>query len=261
MKKEFLTGLLSLVIVLFIAGCVHVQTIYICSDGREVSNPGLCPREADESDDLSDEPDVVVPAPEDQEQEMEGEEEEEIVYEVDISDAAQELFDKSSNVLILYYVYKEPGKIIDEHLYYTSKEKMKITLKTRAIFADDEAYDTIYLDLVNKKAVGYCEDRDRQFCPDRDSPFNLDFEDYFVETPFDWIDKLNKAELTGRSQRIESRNAVEMDIEVKGVAGIMFVDSFFGVPLDITLGEDKFLFKDINVNLEKVTELDHQFDE
>jgi len=73
--------------------------------------------------------------------------------------------------------------------------------------------------------------------------------------------EITKANLTGKSQSIEGRNAIEVMFEVKGEPGVMFVDSYFGVPLEVTFKGKKYEFRDIVINEVKSQDLEHQFGE
>ncbi|MBW2991006.1 hypothetical protein KY348_04855 [Candidatus Woesearchaeota archaeon] len=256
MKKEFFLGVLGLALVLlFINGCLPVTKYYVCADGRQVLDPAKCPviEEEEEQEPEAGEDEVVLIEVEEEEEEIED-------YDIFISDEAQALFDKLDKVMSLQYSYVESPDVLPENTYYTSREKMKINLDSKVRFTEKESYDTVYLDLVKKTSVAYCENRDRGTCPDKDKPFRADFDDYFIETPFDWAAKITKAELTGRSQTLENRNALEVSFEIKGKPGVMFVDSFFGIPLKMTFNDKVYEFRDMatQINLEQ---LDHQFEE
>lgn len=251
MRKEFLLGILCLaVLLLFVTGCVPMPRYYTCPDGSKVLNPDKCiiPEERKEPEII--EKESIFPE--------EGEEEEEVVEGV-ISEEAQALFAKISKVNNIQFSYVESPKILPENTYYTSREKMKIDLESKVRFSKDDSYDTVYLDLITGTGVAYCENRDRGICPDRDKVFEVEFEDYFVETPFDWLGRITSAELTGRSQRIENRNAIEVNFKINGEPGVISIDSFFGVPLKVTFKDKKYEFKDMAINEVKPTELEHQF--
>lgn len=253
MKKELLIGLFGLLVaVLFIVGCIPAA--YVCPDGSRVIKPGDCAPVQEEAEE--EEPVIVEYEPEI----IEEEEAEEEVFVTDISEDVQALFDKIVKVNILKYTYLESPDYTSEHIYYVSNDKMKIKLKNKIKF-EEEYYDAVYLDLIEKTGVAYCENTDRGVCPDKDKAHDVDFEEFIVGTPFDWIPRITKAELTGRSQRLEDRNALEMSFEIKGVSGAMFLDSFFGVPIKITFNDKEYRFKDITINLEKMSELEHQFAE
>jgi len=254
MRKNVLLGMLGLtVVLLFLTSCIPVAKYYVCPDGSRVLNPDKCLPVFEEEEPVVIEPEPV-PVIEEEEPEPEP-------IQPVLSEEAQALFNKFTKVTSLQYSYVESPDILPENIYYTSRDKMKIKLKTRVRFSSEESYDTVYLDLIEETAVGYCENRDRSMCPDRDKPFKVNYNDYFVETPFDWVTKITRAELTGRSQTIENRNAVVVNFEINGEAGVMFVDSFFGVPLEINFMNKKYEFRDIVINEATNEDLEHQFGE
>ncbi len=247
MRKEIYLGIIVLVAALFIASCVPVATTYICADGKKVNDPSLCTPATTKETQEEEEPEPVLP------------EEPKPVIKV-FSEAAQALLSKSSKVSSVQYGYVESPMVLPENIYYVTKDKMKIVLKTKVRFTDKESYDTVYLDLVQKTAVAYCEDRNIQLCPDKDREFtvNVNFEDYYKETPFVWLDSLTKADLTGRSKTFASRNAIEVSFEINGEPGTMFVDSFFSMPLQISFKGKNYEFRDIVMNEVDSEDIEHQ---
>ncbi|MBN2052532.1 hypothetical protein JW756_03440 [Candidatus Woesearchaeota archaeon] len=251
MNKGLIGILCVMLAALIIVGCVPVARYYVCPDGKQVMKPEDCA--------------PVQPEPEEKEVITEPvvEEEEPVApvepVEKEFTEATQNLFNKFDKVTSIKYSYVESPAILPENIYYTSKDLMKIVLKTKVKFSDKESYDTVYLDLIQKKGEAYCENRDRQTCPDRDKPYTIDYNKYFVETPFDWMSKLTWANLTGKSKTIESRNAIELSFEINGEAGTMFVDSYFSTPLYISFEGNTYEFRDISMNELQSTDLTHQF--
>lgn len=248
MKKEFFLGMLVLaVVILFVTSCAPMPRYYVCPDGSKVLNPDDClgvgEEEEEEKDEPGAEPEPVV---------------EEETKEPDvISEEAQALFDSISKVNSVQYNYVESPETMPEHTYYVSRDKMRIDLEERVKLSKTESYDNVYLDLVDETAVAYCEYMDRTICPDRDKAYEVEFEDYYIETPFDWVAKITGAELTGRSQTMENRNAIEVEFEVDGESGTMFVDSFFGIPMKITMGDKSYEFRNLFTQISP-EELEHQ---
>ncbi|HHE36369.1 MAG TPA: hypothetical protein ENL16_00975 [Candidatus Woesearchaeota archaeon] len=254
MRKELLlsTSVLALSL-LFLSGCVPVVEYYVCPDGSKVLDPDECkPVVTEEQEEAG----IIETEPVGEEEEQEQGVEE--PSESAISEEAQALFAKFNKVNSIRYAYVESPRILPENVYYVSREKMKIELKSRVKFSPEESYDTVYLDLINKEGVAYCEERDKSICPDKDKEFDVEFDDYFVETPFDWMAKITKADLTGRSQTVENRNAVEVEFEINNQPGIVYVDSFFSVPLKIIFMNKTYEFRDVVINEAGAEELEHQ---
>jgi len=252
-EQRFLLGVLGLIFVMvFITSCVPIVRYYVCPDGSKVLDSDECkPVRVEEQE----EPEIIGTEPVVGEEEQEAEEPAQHA----ISEEAQALFAKFDKVTGVQYAYVESPRILPENVYYVSREKMKIELKSRVRFSTDESYDTVYLDLVEKTGIGYCENTDRNICPDRDKEFDVRFDDYFIETPFDWMAKIIKAELTGRSQTIENRKAVEVSFEINSEPGVMYVDSFFSVPLKIIFMNKTYEFRDTVINQVDAEDLEHQY--
>jgi len=248
MNREFIGILCVILAALLITSCVPVMQYYVCPDGSKVLKAEECNPVQEQREEGGIEAEPVI---------EELEEPAEPVAPV-FSEAAQKLFDKFDKVTNIKYAYVESPAILPENIYYVSKDMMKIVLKSKVKFSDNESYDTVYLDLAQEKAVAYCENRDRQTCPDRDKPYTADYNKYIVETPFDWMAKLTWANLTGKSKTLESRNAIEVSFEISREPGTMFVDSYFSTPLYISFKGKTYEFKDISMNELQPTEFIHQ---
>jgi len=250
MRREIYMGLIVLVALLFIASCVPVAQYYVCADGRKVNDPSMCTPATGGETQEEEEPGVQPEQPE----------EPKPVIKI-FSEEAQALLSKSSKVSSLQYGYVESPNVLPENIYYVTRDKMRIVLKTKVKFTEKDSYDTVYLGLVQRSAVAYCEDKDYQMCPDKDREFTVKFDDYFEETPFDWLDKLTKADLTGKSKTFASRNAIEVSFEIGGEPGTMFVDSFFSMPLQISFKGKSYEFRDIVMNEVDSEDIEHQFNQ
>jgi len=268
MKKEFLIGIVGIiVVVLFITSCVP-QKVYVCPDGSQVLNANNCRIAKEEEledtpvdeeiEEQEQEQEEVEEIEEVEEEEEEPEPEEQIPVDKDLSEEAQALFDKSAKVNNIRYYFVPTPDFLPEDLYYATREKMRITLETKVRFTQDDSYDTIYLNSVGKTAVAYCEDRDNDVCPDWDKTFDVEYKDYYIDTPFVWIDMIATAELTGRTKRINMRNAVEASFTRNGYPGTMFADSFFGVPMEVTYRGETIEFREMIINQQIDEDFTHQ---
>jgi len=235
-----------------IVGCVPVAKLYVCADGSQVLDPSDCT--AVETEQPGEEAIVI-------ETESIEEELEEIVTEIEevISDAAKEILDKFTKVTTLEFSYVESPAVVPEHFYFASAEKIKVKLKTKYSFSSNEYFDTVYLNLMEKTAVAYCENNNRAVCPDSDKEFDVDFNEFVIETPFDWMKKVKSVELTGKEVFLQRKTTKEMSFDIDGQEGTMLVDAFFGLPLKITFGGKNYEFRDVTVNGPKAEDLEHQF--
>ena len=64
--------------------------------------------------------------------------------------------------------------------------------------------------------------------------------------------------VTGRTRRINMRNAVEASFTRSGDTGTMFVDSFFGVPMEVTYRGETIEFREMIINQQTDKDFSHQ---
>ncbi len=243
MRKALLI-LLVLSVICALTACMPAAKYYICPDGHQVLDPKNCeqapePAETEEPT----EPVAEEPAP---------------VVVKDITPEAQALLDKSVKAITVSFSYFESTNPFVEDLYRVSRERMKIELKNKAVFTSSDAYDTVYYDFTGLNAFGYCERQNKDICPDRNKKIALDYDNYLVKTPFDWLKAIDKAELTGKSKMIDGSPAIEIFFESEGEQGTMFMDSFYGIPLSVNYGGVDYEYKNMGLNTGSLAELVHQ---
>ena len=246
MRKELVLAIISLVLAgVFITSCATAPPVkyYVCTDGRQVLDANQCALPPPKQEEPATPPVFNEPEPEN--------------VKIILTDSAKALFDKAANVKNLQFYYVEsPNKMPESH-YFMSKQKMKIELMTKAKFDVYTYYDTVYLDLVNKQGIGYCEERSG-LCPDNNRIFDVNYSKYAIITPFEWLSRITWADLTGKSKLIDNRNAVEVSFKIKDNAGTMFMDSFFGIPMYVTYNSKIFEYREITINQVDDTTLAHQ---
>jgi hypothetical protein len=251
LRKETFVILSLMAALLMITSCAPAAKYYVCADGRKVLDSTQCTAQQPtggtqgptETTPVEEEP---VPEPEKP-------------VHVEMTDEAKALFDKLAKVTGLQFYYVESPNVLPDSHYFMTKDKMKIALKTRIKFTQTDWYDTVYLDLVNKKAVAYCEERTTDMCPDRDQAFDVDYKKFAITTPFDWVAWLAKANLTGQSKTIEDTKAIEVAFEINDQSGTMFVDSFYGVPMIVYFNNKTYTYLSLAENEVDQTEVEHQF--
>jgi hypothetical protein len=252
LRKEIFVILGLMAALLMITSCMPAAKYYVCTDGRKVLDPALCtaqqPQQPAEGTEGTTTPAEEEPAPEPEKP-----------VHVEMTDEAKALFDKLAKVTGLQFYYVESPNVLPDSHYYMTKDKMKIALKTRIKFTQADWYDTVYLDLVNKKAVAYCEERNTGMCPDRDKAFDVDYKKFAITTPFDWVARLAKANLTGQSKTIENRKAIEVAFIINDQSGTMFADSFYGVPMIVYFNNKTYAYLSLAENEVDQTEVEHQF--
>ncbi len=163
----------------------------------------------------------------------------------EISSDVKELLDKSkTKVKNIYYKYRGPeteklgNNIFD---FYVKGTKVKY-LPYREIKALDkpESYNSVYIDTIAKTAQTYCDDR---ACIYKGKKGDLNYNDAYIQTIFDWINGLTKAVKVGE-EVIDDRNVWKIDTN----KGTMWIDTFYGIPLKIDSSGKKYRFEQIAVN-------------
>ena len=225
MKNLILTFILLTTILIF--GCAPVQEKVPLDQKPAVVEP-----EIDSSD---------------QKQTDEEPEEKEVVLEnLEIDDEVKELLSKSNkNVQSFSYKYKGPETKDFFYDLFVKENKVKYILDPtyKVINADDDAYDTIYLDVESETAKGYCDDRK---CKVNGKKADLVYDDVYIWTPFDWLDDIESPEKIGE-ELIGKRSTWKLSTN----KFMIWIDTFFGVPLQVEFaGElynfDKMIFNQVN---------------
>lgn len=247
MRKQLFLIIGVMLLAVMLSGCMKY---YVCPDGSRAVNPSSCaeitpPTETPEE--------VVVTEPT-----KPVETKPEPPVQKDISTDAQTLFDKSTKVTSMQFNYVKSPDPLPQSTYYITKDRMKVVLTSKTRFPPEAFFDVVYLNRMTGTATGYCENIVTSGCPDRNKAFALEFNDYVVETPLEWIAKLTKAELTTQSKMVNGRTGKEVRFEIDGNEGVMFVDSFFGLPLLISYQGDSYEFRDLAINEVKFTDVEHQ---
>jgi len=248
MRKQIFSVIGILLLAVMLTGCMRY---YVCPDGSRAVNPSSCaPKTVPAPAETPDNTVIYEPKP--------VEEKPELPIEKDISPDAQALFDKSTKVTSVQFNYVKSPDALPQSTFYITKDRIKVVLTSKTQFPPETFFDVVYLNRVTETATGYCENVITSGCPDRNKPYALEFKDYVVETPLEWIGKLTKAELTGKSKLIDGRTGKEVNFEINGNEGIMFVDSYFGLPLMISYQGDNYEFRDLAINEVKFTDIEHQ---
>jgi hypothetical protein len=236
MRKEILALLGLVAALLFITSCVPAVKYYVCADGRTVLDPTQCTAQQPTGGTQG-----TTETPVEEEPVLEPEK----PVHVEMTDEAKALFDKLAKVTGLQFYYVESPNVLPDSHYYMTRDKLKIALKTRIRFTQADWYDTVYLDLVNKTAVAYCEERRTDMCPNKDQPFDVDYKKFAITT--------------GQSKTIDNRKAIEVAFIINGQSGTMFVDSFYGVPMIVYFNNKTYTYLSLAENEVDQSEVEHQF--
>ena len=159
----------------------------------------------------------------------------------EISAEVKELLNKSNTrIRSIYYKYRGPETGSNFHEFYVKGDKIKynpyLAIKT---LDRQDSYDTIFIDTEAKSAQSYCV---AAYCKYGGLKGNLNYDDAYIDTIFDWL-KVTQATKVGE-EVIDSRSTWKLETN----KGILWVDTFYGIPLKIESGGKTYKFEQISVN-------------
>ena len=151
--------------------------------------------------------------------------------------------------------YKEPDT--KDFLYLRGNKGKRVLFKYRGV-KDTERYDTVYLDIANKKAYGVCVLSKVTCATSIQNKYREVNYDEFKpgKTPIDFMKMIYEASLNPKMTKIIlDTTTVNMPFKDKeGNTGEMWVDTFYGVPYEVTISGETTLFDKIVIN--RVTDAD-----
>jgi len=146
----------------------------------------------------------------------------------------------------VYYKYRGPETGSNFHEFYVKGNKIKYnpSLETKTLDRPD-SYDAIFIDKVAKTAQSYCT---AAYCTYKGKKDNLNYDDAYIGTVFDWL-SVTSAKKVGE-EVIESRSTWKIETD----KGILWVDTFYGIPLKADSSGKTYRFEQLAVN--SVTDAD-----
>jgi len=175
----------------------------------------------------------------------------------ELSSEIKELIGKIDDIGSLEYSYSVFIK--GEPSYYSNvyvkgnKMKQDIDLGS-GTFGEKEYYDTIYIDLAKKTAVAYCEDKD---CDDRNLAIDVDYDDFYVETPFDVIDDIKVGESIGNAMH-ENKEVEIVEYIKDGKEVRVYIWTYRGLPLKYEIRENDELIKKVGFKSPVINDVDDE---
>lgn len=140
--------------------------------------------------------------------------------------------------------------------YFIKGSNIKIQLYSVNLYDRDNYFDTVYLNMETKTAFGYCEGVTSGRCPNPDREFKLNYDEFIIKTPLDWLADLTYAEWVGAEQFDER---LAQMVEYKRIGGNtvrVWLDSFSGIPVQVVVyGDDledireRYGFRDLTVSV------------
>ena len=143
----------------------------------------------------------------------------------------------------LRYQYKGPQTKGSFYDFVVKGNKVKYILDPtfKDLNLDDGSYDAVYLDKELKTAQAYCSDRK---CRVKGKKADLDYDKAYIWTPLDWHNNIEFAEKLGE-ELLGKRSTWRLSTSNLGT---IWVDSFYGVPLQADFGGNLYQFKKMVLN-------------
>jgi len=174
---------------------------------------------------------------------IEKEEVEEEIEEDEISTEVKELLGLADEkVKSISYKYKGPQTKDFFYEFFVKGDDIKYVIDPtfKALDVDEDAYDTIFLNKEDKSASAYCDNRK---CKVKGKKTEFDYDDVYIWTPLDWLDNIKVAEKIG-GELIDNRKTWKLDTNI----GTIWIDTFFGVPLQAEFMGNLHQFKKVTFN-------------
>ena len=158
-----------------------------------------------------------------------------------IADDVKDLIIKyRSRAVSIHYLYKGPQTANNFYEFYIKGGKIRY-LPSRALKALDkpDSWDTIYLDAVARTSASYCDD---SACIYKGKKSDLEFDETYIATPYDWLNVKDASKIG--EEIIDDRQTWKLQTD----KGIIWVDSFYGIPLKAQSNTDLHYFKLTSAN-------------
>ncbi len=160
----------------------------------------------------------------------------------EISEEVQGLLDKTKGkAKSISYFYKGPetGTVVYEFFVKGDNVKYLPDLEQKSL-EEEDSYNAIYIDTTLKAAASYCDDRQCKFKGKKE---DLSFEELHILTPYDWMEGITHAEKT-REAKIDSRATWGVETN----KGMLWIDTFYGIPLKVEVDGIEYDFKKMAFN-------------
>jgi len=164
------------------------------------------------------------------------------VSEEEITEVEELLSISDKKVEGIRYSYKGPETKDFIYEFFVKGNKIKYILNPsfKVIDVDEDAYDTVYINKESETALAYCDGRK---CRVKGKKGVLDYNENYILTPFDWLNKIESVDKVGE-QLIDRRNTKKLTTNDFSI----WVDTFFGVPLQVETTDNLYQFEKMSFN-------------
>lgn len=161
---------------------------------------------------------------------------------VSISAEVKALLDKHKTRLTsISYKYKGPETSDNFYDFYVKGGKIKyipwLAIKT---LDKPESYDSVFVDKTANTIQTYCL---AAYCAYKGKKADLSFGTSYIMTIFDWLEGITKAEKLGE-EVIDDRSTWKIQTN----NGILWIDTFYGIPLKIEFSGKTYRFQQLSAN-------------
>ncbi|MCK4670737.1 MAG: hypothetical protein KAT43_06050 [Nanoarchaeota archaeon] len=256
MKRLVLLVIILLILSIFIVSCVPAEDTTAAdkedTDVPEDKDKVELPDSAMETDEPEeDEPAPVEDYDEDYDDDLAG-------LPADLAVLMAKGKEKARNI---HYLYRGPPlEFRDVYEYFIFGDKIKIIKSEPQQFVRGDYYNVVYIDTKTGDAVGYCEDDKR--CDDMNTPFDTEYNEYLGTLPGEWFEIIDSAYKVG-SEDIFDREANIYEFDYDGVKSRIWIDPFYGIPLQVRVdeyGDDPIIYhyEVRKVGNIKMADIEHQ---
>ena len=165
-----------------------------------------------------------------------------------LSDVDELLSKYKTKVQSIYYKYRGPETGNSLYEFYVKDNRIKyIPAREIQSLDQEDSYDTIFIDKIGSTAQSYCL---AAYCRYQGQKANLNFDKYYILTPFDWLSGITQAKKVGE-EVIDDRSTWKIETN----KGILWVDIFYGIPLKAEYGDKTYRYQQISTNSIKDSDL------
>jgi hypothetical protein len=145
-----------------------------------------------------------------------------------------------TKVSSIYYKYRGPETGSNFHEFYVKGSRIKyIPYRELKSLDNPESYDSVFIDKTAGTAQSYCTEL---YCAYKGKKADLNYGGAYIKTIFDWID-IESADKVGE-EVIDDRSTWKVQTD----KGILWIDTFYGIPLKAESGGKTYKFEQISVN-------------
>jgi hypothetical protein len=230
MKRTILIGLL--LVCVFIVGCGSEK--FVCPNGETVSNADECiAKEPVMSESTSGS--ISTPA---------SETTTETITELSISKEVQRTLDTIERFDSVAYDYKDLSKPKDQVYNFWIKNNMvkrELAITTGVLHQNE--MDVVIFDRSAGSAQAYCEQED--YCKITGEYGYIDYDQYNLKTPLDWLDRIEQAERIG-SETLFGRDTIK--VNANNGEFTIWIESYYGIPLKVQIDGQDYEFRNPKFN-------------